>query len=118
MKKELYYMGCVKIVNDERGEAVMNKRKSIALLLCVTMSFFMLFSVMFIATEAHHDCTGTECPICQEIQACVNLLNSFVTVGAASVALFTGIICIYICTAVHSTHRNVTLVSLKVKLTD
>lgn len=52
-----------------------------ALLLAVTV-----FSSLFVAAEADHDCTGHDCPVCCEIQNCLGnfqLLGSSPDAGTA-----------------------------------
>ena len=46
----------------------------------------LLFSSAFVASEADHDCSGRDCPICLEVQNCVanfQLLGSSTTSGAS-----------------------------------
>ncbi|MBR2746103.1 MAG: hypothetical protein IKD99_05240 [Erysipelotrichaceae bacterium] len=45
--------------------------------IALMMLFIMLFSVLFIAAEADHECTGDDCPICICIQQCKNTLHGF-----------------------------------------
>ena len=53
------------------------KRNRIAaLLLAVTILVIMLYSAVFVAAEADHDCVGEGCPICYQIDACQNTLKS------------------------------------------
>ena len=98
---------------------MLKNKNLIAGIVCAVFVFTLLFSVIFIAVEIHHDCTGENCPICMEIQACVQTLQ---TLGAALAPIILSITAIYslvICAA-RSCHRSAlhTLVSLKVKLTD
>lgn len=98
----------------------MEKKKRIAaLLLAVTVLLVMLYSALFIAAEADHDCVGENCPICYQINVCQNTLRnlSLAVSAAAFAAAFTYTLCrsIFFCTAVIPRY---TLVSLKVKLTD
>ena len=98
----------------------MEKKKRIAaLLLAVTVLLVMLYSALFIAAEADHDCVGENCPICYQINVCQNALKnlSLAVCAVAFAAAFTYTLCrsISACAAVIP---NYTLVSLKVKLTD
>ena len=98
----------------------MEKKKRIAaLLLAVTVLLVMLYSALFIAAEADHDCVGENCPICYQISVCQNALKNFslAVCAVAFAAAFTYTLCrsISACAAVIP---NYTLVSLKVKLTD
>ncbi|MCR5332257.1 MAG: hypothetical protein K6E62_13900 [Lachnospiraceae bacterium] len=51
------------------------------------MLFIVLFSSLFIAAEADHDCVGDDCPICVCIQQCENTLHGICdgTVALSSV---------------------------------
>ena len=98
----------------------MEKKKRIAaLLLAVTILFVMLYSALFIAAEADHDCVGENCPICYQINVCQNTLKnlSLAVSAAAFAAAFTYTLCrgISVCT---DYAQSYTLVSLKVKLSD
>ena len=95
------------------------KKRSAALLLAVTVLFVMLYSALFIAAEADHDCVGENCPICYQINVCQNTLKnlSLAVSAAAFAAAFTYTLCrgISVCT---DCVQSYTLVSLKVKLSD
>ena len=98
----------------------MEKKKRIAaLFLAVTVLFVMLYSALFIAAEAGHDCVGENCPICYQINICQNTLKnlSLAVSAAAFAAAFTYTLCrsISVCT---DYAQSFTLVSLKVKLSD
>ena len=88
-------------------------------LLAVALAFVMLSSAADIAAESHHDCTGVDCAICHQLQACENLLRSMGLVGAAVVtsAAMGYVLCqvIHLC---REASHTFTLVSLKVKLSD
>ncbi|HPR39735.1 MAG TPA: hypothetical protein PKY19_04105 [Oscillospiraceae bacterium] len=56
------------------------KNRAIALLLSAAVLSAVILSVVFIAKEADHDCTGENCPICHEIKVCVRTLA---LIGAA-----------------------------------
>ena len=46
------------------------------------MLVFVLLTVFFIAHEAHHDCTGEDCPVCAAIRLCEGVLR-FAGAGGA-----------------------------------
>lgn len=88
-------------------------------LLAVILSFVMLSSIAYIAVESDHDCTGVDCAICHQINACENLLKSIGLAG--STAAITAAILYILCSIIPScteSARTFTLVSLKVKLSD
>ena len=88
-------------------------------LLAVVLAVVMLSSVAYIAAEADHDCTGVDCAICHQINACENLLKN---IGLTGSAVATAAAILYIlCRIIPSCTefaRTFTLVSLKVKLSD
>ena len=43
-------------------------------LLAAVLAVVMLFSAVYIAVEADHDCSGEDCAICHQIGVCENLL--------------------------------------------
>ena len=97
----------------------MNKPKRIASVLVLLVAFLMLFSVLFIALEADHDCCGDGCAVCAQIQVCEDLLRSLTTVCVLAAAAW----CLYTLSRVFadtdccSVHPH-TLIALKVKLSD
>jgi hypothetical protein len=94
-------------------------KKVLALILSLAIVFVLLFSVFYIAKEAHHTCIGDNCPICQEIEVCLQALNN---IGLALIIAVSALVISY-CT-INSfaalSNKNVfnTLVNLKVKLTN
>ena len=97
----------------------MNRPKHPASVLALLMAFIMLFSVLFIALEADHDCCGEDCAICAQIQACEDLLRNLITTAALAAAAW----CLPVLTRALSAadcrfvHPH-TLIALKVKLSD
>lgn len=97
----------------------MKKPKRLASVLVLLVAFIMLFSVLYIALEADHDCCGEDCAICAQIRVCEELIRNLL----AAVLLVVAARCLFArirvfadtdCGSVHS-H---TLISLKVKLSD
>ncbi len=88
-------------------------------LLAAVLTVVMLSSAVYIAVEADHDCSGEDCAICHQIDACLNSLRelSLAGVAAAITAAFTYTLCkaVLPCTEMIGT---LTLVSLKVKLSN
>ncbi|ADZ84946.1 hypothetical protein [Cellulosilyticum lentocellum] len=52
------------------------KHKKITVMLGLLLIVCMLFSIVYINKENHHDCTGQGCPICLQIHVARDLLNS------------------------------------------
>ena len=47
-------------------------RKILAGLGAVLLLFALFFSSLFVAVEADHECSGSDCSICLDLQNCVN----------------------------------------------
>ena len=97
----------------------MKKRRMIAAIMCFALLLVMASSAAYIVIEANHNCTGDGCPICHKIQICQQVLN---TVGTALVKVAVSFGALFLLVApVHTLFRAakvVTLISLKVKLSD
>ena len=97
----------------------MNKPKYIASALAVLLAFVMLFSVVYIALEADHDCCGEDCAVCVQLRTCENLLrNLFLTAVLLSAA---GCLCTLNLAIAYPNFRfahSHTLIALKVKLSN
>lgn len=56
------------MIDETKGEiAVGTKRRNIAAALAVLFVLFAALSLTFMLVEADHDCTGEDCPICEQI---------------------------------------------------
>ncbi|MBR0251116.1 MAG: hypothetical protein IJQ77_08535 [Synergistaceae bacterium] len=95
----------------------MTRRRLIyALLLAMFISGF-LSSVTFIAIESNHECSDDDCPVCMQINICMNTLKALTLISLIVLALLT---------AHDDSLRNISrlgirfrhsdLISLKVKL--
>ena len=88
-------------------------------LLAAMLAFAMLSSTAYIAAESHHDCTGADCAICHQINACERLLKGMGLAGAAVVAAAAaGYVLCRIIRLCGEASRAFSLVALKVKLSD
>ena len=58
-------------------------------ILGLTLLAVVLLSSFCIAIEAHHDCTGEDCPVCVCLQHCANTLRQL---GESSVLLIGAIV--------------------------
>ena len=91
----------------------------IAVIMAFAVVFVMLFSVCFIIAEAHHDCIGDDCEICYQISICENTLRftgfSVIAVIVGFLWTFSILLLPYLS---KKSNDNITLVSLKVKLSD
>lgn len=95
------------------------KTRILALLAAVIVCSVMLFSSVFVVTNAGHDCTGEDCPICDQIHTCENTLK---TLSNAAPVIALAIVFTYSFLAGHSLLTAGkwvrTLISLKVKLSN
>lgn len=94
--------------------------KKAAILL--TVLFFVLsFSLSFyyIADNAHHHCSGEDCPVCAEIDIAVHLLTSvkYVPILSACLAVLYVFTC-WVCFLSDFERKDDTLITLKVELLD
>ena len=53
-----------------------DRKRLLALLLCVGLAAVLCVSTLHIALEADHDCRGENCPICEMIAVNVRLLRT------------------------------------------
>ncbi len=53
-----------------KGAYNSRRMKKTAVLTAALFVCFMAFAVFFISVEAHHDCSGENCPVCALIQLC------------------------------------------------
>lgn len=109
---------CIRNFKERGGDMTKNKR-IISVFLAFSIIFVMSFSAVYIASEASHECPGEECPICVHIDICKSVftvLKFFVAVLLIFKAILRFIISVSEKTAFFT--EAVTLVSLKVKLSD
>ena len=98
-----------------KGMNTMTRKQILVAVLCAVM----LFSALFIALEAHHDCTGEECAICVQLRACAELLRQ-----TALVLLILAVSALlHVCAAemlgqTQRVFRKASLITLKIKLSD
>lgn len=78
-------MEYVKIaVNRKEVCNMANKKRILSAALAVSVLFVVLYSVIFIAAQSHHDCIGENCPICLQIQNCENTLKTLSSAAAVT----------------------------------
>ncbi|MCR5138342.1 MAG: hypothetical protein K6C12_14845 [Oscillospiraceae bacterium] len=88
-------------------------------MLVLLAAFIVLFSVLFIALEADHDCCGEGCAICAQIHVCEDLLRNLMTVSVPVAAAWClhALSLVFADTDCCSVHPH-TLIVLKIKLSD
>lgn len=95
------------------------QKRFLAALLACGLAFVMLFSLFFIALETDHDCHEDDCAICAVLSICENLLRDLSCfIAAAAVVLGAERVVHAYRGCLFSARPSVTLVSLKIKLSD
>lgn len=95
------------------------KQKIKAVLICSLIAAVMLLSSLYVLIHADHDCSGTDCTVCMNIQQCENnikMIFSGIAVGqiiTSAAFVFVLIVLFYtVCAAVQ------TPVEQKVRMND
>ncbi|WP_352400770.1 hypothetical protein [Anaerotignum sp.] len=97
----------------------MKNKRLCAALLAIFIVFTLFYSIFFVASKTNHECTGKSCPICHDIQSCVQTIRSLIlAIVAAPVFVGSIFIIVHITAPMFFLFVNHTLVSLKVKLTN
>lgn len=98
---------------------MLKSRRITALITAFAFAFAFCFSVLFIVEEAEHNCSGEHCNICEQINACLHFFDNFSpkpeALGFSASLFFAAVLLIG---AVAESKKNITLVNLKVKLSD
>lgn len=97
----------------------MAKKRILTAVLAALVLVVMLSSSLFIIEHADHDCSGEDCPICQQIYLCTQTLKtlSLAVIAAVVFYAFSALLSITI-RQVETVCVPHTPVSLKVKLTN
>ncbi len=86
--------------------------------LAIMMLAVLMLSSMFIAIEANHHCEDDDCPICESIHQCLNILHGFGNKGTVSLVIIPVIAVLANSYLPVCDIRFATLVSRKVRLND
>ena len=62
--------------------------KIVAPVMAALVILAVVMSLLFVIHEAHHHCTGEDCPICARIEACINTVKNLINVTLLSILLF------------------------------
>lgn len=95
------------------------KQKTLVLLTCAIFILAILFSALFIAKEAEHDCTGESCSVCACIYRAEQTLKQLVTgtaVATVNILIMAQLTPVLVC--VFLAAPCITLISQKVRLND
>lgn len=63
------------IFTESEGLNMKNTKRMFSLFAALILVVSMFLSVLFIASNIHHDCTGDNCPICEQMQVAGNVLT-------------------------------------------
>ena len=66
----------------------MTKKRVMAAVLAALILVVMLSSSLFIIEHADHDCTGEDCPICEQIYLCTQTLKTLSAAVMATCVFF------------------------------
>lgn len=90
-----------------------------AIVLAVVIASVIVFSSLYIAMEAGHDCTGETCPICEQVSVCEGVLKRIMVTVVAVALIAERLYCLSV-GLLNSFSAKVpsTLVSLKIKLSN
>jgi hypothetical protein len=94
------------------------KKRTISFVLAICIMMVLLFSMFYVAAESNHDCADRSCPVCYQISVCKDTLRTLsISVAVAGIlsATFMELICMPICP---KQNLLITLVTLKVKLSN
>mgnify|MGYP000188915606 CR=1 FL=1 len=75
-------MEYAEIAEDRGGGTMKSRMHFLNVAMAAMLVFVVLFFSFYIASEASHDCVGEDCPICQQISVCENVLRN-ISLGAA-----------------------------------
>ena len=103
-----------------KGEiAVSSKRRMIALALAVLFVAFAALSLTFLLIEAGHDCSGEDCPICEQIALISSSLRTVAMLVFVLMIMTAALIGAKRLSEIMKTgYREDTLVLLKTKLSN
>ncbi len=94
-----------------------NRIRIAAFVMAVMMLVIMLFSSLFIAAHADHDCTGEDCPVCACIQQCENTIQGMGSgISFMSAEMLPVFLLLLLISFVVPSFRQDTPVSAKVRL--
>jgi hypothetical protein len=101
------------------GEEMIQHKRLIATFVAVLILFSLFFSIYFVALKTNHECTGEDCPICHEIQSCLQTIRTLiVTIPATAVMVAVLFYLVQSTLLISAPIIFRTLVSLKVKLSN
>ncbi len=96
-----------------------NVTEALVAVLGMAMLIVMLFSAVYVASEALHDCQGDECPVCAMIHQCENNLNQLGSMAAPLAMVIAAVFYLFVGISDSGVfHIYPTLVSNMVRMND
>lgn len=93
------------------------KQKFLAQIICILFLCGTVFSMIFLAKEANHQCTDTQCPVCTCIHQIEQALKTLGTGTISGVILIPVLIYLFVsCDLQQDIILNTSLISQKVRL--
>lgn len=93
------------------------KQKLLAQIICILFLCVTAFSMIFLAEEADHQCTDTQCPVCTCIHQIEQALKTLGTGTISGVILIPVLIYLFVCSDLQQEIiLNTSLISQKVRL--
>ena len=92
-------------------------KKKTAIVICVLVLCTLFLSISFLVVEAKHNCTGDGCPICADMELCVQNIGQWGS--GMSIGLTPTYVQIYVILLVTSyfyIRKRSTLISYKVRM--
>lgn len=94
-------------------------KKLLTAAVALIMIFSLSFSALFIAKEAKHSCSMSDCQICRQISVCLDLLSGISSApGTGAVLLSAAFAVVLLIGSVKKSAVSFTLIELKVKLSN
>ncbi|MBQ7203900.1 MAG: hypothetical protein IJS03_07810 [Eubacterium sp.] len=96
-----------------------NAKKLVALFSALLFALVLTSSILFVAVESEHNCTGNDCQICEQVSICLHIFdNTTPDPEVNTPAIFAGF-AVVLCIGFEIVCKKLnTLVDLKVKLSD
>ncbi|SEW44875.1 hypothetical protein SAMN05421659_12335 [[Clostridium] fimetarium] len=64
-------------------------KKTLCIILAILIISLLMFSQIYISNHIHHQCSGENCPICNQIDFAIHILNQIVSGGEFFFVIFT-----------------------------
>jgi hypothetical protein len=94
------------------------KKRIFALFVACAMVFAMAFSAFFIAHNAEHKCSGSDCRICEQISICLKSMNEISPKPESAAAVMPLMFALVMVIGVCVQFNKKSLVDLNIKLSN